>query len=200
MDEKTEELRDIFVSVTDEDTVTESQEETHGSLASEEELGARLETTISDMREDLEFATSLDDDELATVVRGFYAGDSDTDIARRLGDESKAKTVGRARVDLHLLRDDDTDAPLDLDSLRRLDDEDGSLEAIATALDVSESTARRYRRVVRTQDEIQRVNDRYRAEFETLLRDREISERLTSDVHEDGLDEATEGQETDVTL
>ena len=199
MNEKTEELRDIFVSVTDEDTVTESQEETHGSLASEDELNARLESTVAGMREDLEFATTLGDDELAAVVRGFYAGDPDADIASQLGD-GDAEAVRRARIDLHLLRDDDTDAPLDLDSLRRLDNEGASLEALTTALDVDESTARRYRRVVRTQDEIQRVNDRYRAEFENLLRDREISERLTSDVHEDGLDDATDGQETDVTL
>lgn len=36
MDEKTEELRDIFVDVAGEDTVTERQEDGHGSLLSDE--------------------------------------------------------------------------------------------------------------------------------------------------------------------
>lgn len=199
MNEKTEELRDIFVDVTDEETVTESQEHTHGSLSSDSEVDARLHDAVADMREDLDFATSLDDEELATVVRQFYAGDSDTEIARELGDPS-AKTVARARADLHLLRDSDADAPFDLDRLRDLRETDATVAEMADELDVSESTVRRYRRVVATQDEIRRVNDRYRAEFENLLRDRELSERLTSSVHEDGLDGATEGQETDMTL
>ncbi|WP_232686468.1 conditioned medium-induced protein 4 [Halobacterium zhouii] len=199
MNEKTEELRDIFVSVTDEDTVTESQEEGHGSLASEAELESRLESTVEGMREDLEFATDRGDEDLVTVVREFYAGESDADIATELED-GDAETVRHARMDLHLLRDDDTDAPVDLDSVQELDDEGANLEALAATLDVEESTAHRYRRIARTRDEIQRVNDRYRAEFENLLRDRELSERLTSEVHEDGLEEATEGQETDVEL
>jgi len=37
MDEKTEELRDIFVDVAGEDTVTERQEAGHGSLLSDED-------------------------------------------------------------------------------------------------------------------------------------------------------------------
>jgi DNA-binding CsgD family transcriptional regulator len=198
MNEKTEELRDIFMDVTDEETVTESQEHTHGSLTSESEVEARLLDAVADMRENLEFATSLDDEELATVVRQFYAGDSDSEIADTL--DTTAKTVARARADLHLLRDRDTDAPFDLERLRDLQDADAAVSEMADELDVSESTVRRYRRVVDTQEEIQRTNDRYRAEFENTLRDRELSERLTSSVHEDGLDGATEGQETDMTL
>jgi FixJ family two-component response regulator len=198
MNEKTEELRDIFMHVTDEETVTESQESTHGSLTSDSEVQARLLDAVADMRENLAFATSLDDEELATVVRQFYAGDSDSAIADDL--DTTAKTVARARADLHLLRDNDTDAPFDLDRLRDLHDADATVSEMADELDVSESTVRRYRRVVDTQAEIQRTNDRYRAEFENTLHDRELSERLTSSVHEDGLDGATEGQETDMTL
>ena len=200
MDKKTEELRDIFLQVTDEETVTESQEETHGSLASDEEIDARLERIVSDMRERLDFSTTLDDGQLVTVVRRFYAGDSDSAIARILGDVSLSKTVSRARVDLHLLRDADTDAPFDLALLREYLDEEESTEAVAERLDVSETTVRRYRRIVETQDEIRRVNDQFREEFENVLQDREIAERLTQNVQEDGLDDATEGMETDVSF
>ena len=68
----------------------------------------------------------------------------------------------------------------------------------AEELDASRAEIRRCVRALDTRAEIRSVNDRYRAEFENALRDRELSERLTSTVHEDGLDEATEGQETDI--
>jgi hypothetical protein len=201
MDEKTEELRDIFVEVAGDETVTESQEGDRGSLAGdEEETEERLVAVVTDMREALGFGTTLDDDELVTVVRGFYEGDSDTDIARRLGDDSLSKTVARARLDLHLLRESDDDAPFDLDRLREAMADDRSAADLADELGVSESTVRRYRRVLETREEIRRVNDRYRDRFETVLRDRGLVDRLTEGVKEDGLEEATEGQEVDVSF
>ncbi|MUV61931.1 conditioned medium-induced protein 4, partial [Halobacterium sp. CBA1126] len=85
MDEKTEELRDIFVDVADDDTVTESQAETHGSLASEEDVEARLRETVAEMRDALDFETSLSVDELTTLVERFYSEDSDEELAEELG-------------------------------------------------------------------------------------------------------------------
>jgi hypothetical protein len=193
MDEKTEELRDIFVDVADGDTVTESQEETHGSLASEADVEARLRETVAEMREDLDFETSLSVDELTTLVERFYDEDSDADIADEL--DVDEQTVIEARLDLHLLREADTDAPLD-----RVRDADESAEALADELGVDAGTIRHYQRVVETREERRRLNDRYRAEFENALQDREISERLTSSVHEDGLEGATEGQETNMDI
>lgn len=199
MDEKTEELRDIFMDVTDESTVTERQEETHGSLSSEGDVRERLRTLVSEMRERYDFGTTLSDDDLVTVVRGYYDGDSDSGIARELGDASLGKTVSRARIDLHLLRDRDTDAPFDLDDLRTLLAA-GSIADCADELDVSESTVRRYRRIIEAQNEARAVNDRYRDEFENILYDRNLSERMTEDIQEDGLDDATDGMETNVSF
>ncbi|GAA0261351.1 conditioned medium-induced protein 4 [Halobacterium noricense] len=233
MDEKTEELRDIFVDVADGDTVTESQEETHGSLASEADVEARLRETVAEMREDLDFETSLSVDELTTLVERFYDEDGDADIADELGarkttesssaahqntecsEDVDEQTVIDARLDLHLLREADTDAPLD-----RVRDADESVEDLADELgvrkttesssaahqntecpeDVDVGTIRHYQRVVETREERRRLNDRYRAEFENALQDRELSERLTSSVHEDGLEGATEGQETNIDI
>ncbi|USZ66825.1 helix-turn-helix domain-containing protein [Halorussus salilacus] len=200
MDEKTEELRDIFMDVTDESTVTERQEETHGSLSSETEVEERLEAVVAEMRERYDFATTLSDEELVTVVRGYYAGDSDAEIARELGDASLGKTVSRARIDLHLIRESDTDAPFDLDALRDLLDDGASTTDAADALDVSESTVRRYRRIIETRQEKQTANDRFTDEFENVLRDRELSDRMTDDIQKDGLDDATEGMETNVSF
>ena len=200
MDEKTEELRDIFMDVTDESTVTEQQEETHGSLHSETEVDERLEAVIARMRDRYDFGTTLSDEELVTVVRGYYDGDSDAEIARELGDASLGKTVSRARIDLHLIRDSDTDAPFDLDELREQFDAGASTAECADELDVSESTVRRYRRIIETQQEKRTVNDRFTDEFENVLRDRELSDRMTEVVQKDGLDDATEGMETNVSF
>ena len=200
MDEKTEELRDIFMDVTDESTVTEQQEETHGSLSSEAEVDERLEDVVARMRDRYDFGTTLSNAELVTVVRGFYADDSDAKIARDLGDTSLGKTVSRARIDLHLIRDSDTDAPFDMEELRDLLDRDTSTTDCADELDVSESTVRRYRRVVETQQERRTVNDQFREEFENILHDQELSDRMTEDIQQDGLDDATEGMETNVSF
>lgn len=200
MDEKTEELRDIFMDVTDDPTVTEQQEETPGSLQSATEVEKRLKAVVAEMRHRYDFGTTLSDEELVTVVRGFYAEQSDSEIARELGDASLGKTVSRARIDLHLIRDSDTDAPFDLDELRDLLDDDASTSECAAELDVSKSTVRRYRRIVETEQERQAVSDRYRDEFEAIAQDRDLSERMATDIRDDGLDDATEGMETNVSF
>jgi hypothetical protein len=200
MDEKTEELRDIFTDIADDETVTESQSDTHGSLASEADVAERLHDAVADMQDRLDFQTDLDTDALATVVRRFYAGDPDADIADELDTDADPETVRDARLDLHLVRDDD--APLDADAVRDATDDPQAADpdTVADELDADSDDAADTLDVVRTRDEIQRTNDRYRAEFENTLRDRELTERLTSSVHEDGLDDATDGQETDMDI
>ncbi|MFB6111695.1 MAG: conditioned medium-induced protein 4 [Halobacteriaceae archaeon] len=198
MKEKTEELRDIFMDVTDEETVTERQAETHGSLASEEDVAEQLHAVVAEMHSKLDFGTSLSTDELVTVVRGYYDGKSDTAIARDLGDASLSKTVARARQELHLLRDSDRDPPFDFEAFREAVDDESTASTLADRFDVSESTIRRYRRVVEAQQEMRRLNNRYVDEFDRLLEDADLSERHTAT--DDGLEDATEGQETDMSL
>ncbi|MXR19848.1 conditioned medium-induced protein 4 [Halobacterium bonnevillei] len=201
MDEKTEELRDIFMDVADDDTVTESQEDTHGSLASEEDVEARLRDAVSEMVDNLGVDTPLAVEDLATVVEAFYAGEDDAGIAEALDADVDPETVAHTRTDLHLLREDDTDPPFDYEALRDATlGDDASVSEFLADVDADEDTVDYYRSVVETREEIRRVNDRYRAEFENVLQDRELSERLTRSVHEDGLDGATEGQETDINL
>ncbi|WP_254823529.1 HTH domain-containing protein [Haloglomus halophilum] len=199
MDEKTEELRDIFEEVTGEETVTEKQEETPGTLAGEddEEVAERLADVVARMREKYEFETDLSDAEYARVVRGYYEGEDDTDIADTL--DVDRRDVVRARLDVHLVRDRDRDAPFELKELRRLlnADEDLGTGDLAEELDVSPSTVRRYRRVVETETEIRSVSARYQADFEDVLTDAGISHDMTSDIQEDGLQDATEGAEAE---
>lgn len=199
MDEKTEELRELFIDVTDEEAVTESQEEARGSLTEDEQrVDDQLESVIARMREQYEFRTDLSDADLRKVVRGFFEGEADTAIAERL--DVSRRTVVRARLDLQLLRDSDTEAPFDLDAFQDMLVDERSTSGIADAFDVSESTVRRYRDVIEARNEARRVSDRYRHEFEETLPDTALSARHTDHVKEDGLDEATEGMESNVSM
>ena len=197
MTENTDELRDIFRKVADEDTVTETQEESRGSLTDEGTSRERLVEIIGRMRADHEFETELSDAELATVVRRFYDDDGDDDIAEAL--DVSPREVFRARMDLHLVRETDT-GPFDLAALRdHLADGESTAE-IADRLDVSRSTVERYRRVVEAEKEARRVSERFRSAFADAVPSAEAGAQFTEEMTEDGLDEATEGIETDVSF
>jgi len=194
MNEKTEELRDIFTDVTDgEDTITESQEDTRGSLERDERSDEeRLRSVVQQMRERYAFETPLSDDELITVARGFYDDRTDADLAAELAVDEDV--IFDARLSLHLIDEDDADE-VDLAVIRDREEDDA---ALAAEYDVSESQIRRHRRVAKAETQSRTANDRYRDEFDSILADADITERMTTDVREDGLEDATEGMETDV--
>jgi hypothetical protein len=200
MDEKTEELRDIFLSVADDEAVTEKQEAGRGSLIRDDDVRERLRAVVETMVEDLDIDSSLSLDELTTVVMAYYDGESDTDIAERLGGDVRATNVRRSRIDLHLVREDDLEAPFSLERLKELLAEDTSTADIVDALDSCPTVVRHFRRLVETQRERRRVADRYRERFEDVLQERDIADRLTASLEETGLDEATEDQEVDVDM
>ncbi|WP_136717396.1 conditioned medium-induced protein 4 [Halorientalis salina] len=198
MDEKTEELRDIFVDVTDEETVTEAQADDRGSLADADEADVpeRLVAVIDRMRDRYEFDTDLDEDTLQQVVQGFYDGDDDETIAAAV--DADPATVFRARMDLHLLRDADTDFPFDLADLRdQRDDDAPDVPDLAERLDSDPATVARALRVANAQARSRRVSHRFRSEFEDAIPDAALSLTLTESAREDGLEEAAEDIETD---
>ncbi|MFB6236096.1 MAG: conditioned medium-induced protein 4 [Halopenitus sp.] len=202
MDEKTEELRDIFIDTTGADTVTESQEEGPGSIKEPDDDGTadRLEELIDAMREQYEFTTALDDADYERVVRGFFDGESDETVAADL--DVDADTVFAARMDLHLVDEADRDAPFDLDELKRLSVDGVTVEDRPAHLDadVDADTVRHYSAVVDADVESTRANHRFRDEFEQLLTDADLETSHASDVHDDGLEEAAEDIETNVSF
>jgi len=188
MDEKTEELRDIFVDVAGDETVTEHQESGHGSLLSDEEgVEERLLAVVDSLRERFAVDTELDDDALVTVIRRYYEGDTDAAIAELL--ETDEDAVFRARTALHLLREADSDAPFELARLR---DAEVDLDALAEEFDLSPAQLDRYQRVVTAQTEARHVSQRFQSEYEDVLHDAGISTVMTDAVRDDGLKEATE--------
>jgi len=202
MDEKTEELRDIFIDTTGADTVTESQEEGPGSITKSDEDGTadRLAELIDAMRAQYEFTTSLDDADYERVVRGFFDGESDETLAADF--DTDADTVFAARMDLHLVDEADRDAPFDLDELKRLSVDDVAVAGRPAHLDadVDADTVRHYSTVVDADVESTRANHRFRDEFEQLLTDADLETSHASEVHDDGLEEAAEDIETNVSF
>ena len=200
MDDKTDDLRDIFTDVTGEETVTESQSEGRGSLTDvdEDAVDDRLRAVIDRLREHHAFETDLDDDALVRIVRAVYDGTDDATIAAEL--DVDAETVFLARMDLHLLTDDDTDFPFSLAVIReRLADDaagDPDAGALAVELGAEPVTVERAIRVARTQTRIRSVSQRFRSEFEDSIPEAALAVSLTESVKTDGLDEAAEDIET----
>jgi len=201
MDEKTEELRDIFLDVTDEETVTESQEAGRGSLTDDDRpVDERLRSVLTELREKFAFTTDLTDEAYCTVVRGFYEGVDDDAVADDVS--APAADVFRARMDLHLVHDDDppgeTIGESELETVRDRLAADESPAAIAERLGVDPAAAERAVAVVEARNRSRRVSHRFRTSFEEILTDADLTVQLTGGAHEDGLEEATEGAEVDV--
>ena len=224
MDEKTAELRDLFVDATGSETVTERQAEDRGTLVDRDDEAAHEEVRelVAAMRERYGFSTPLGDDAYALVARGRFE-ESDEAIAAALRDgleggddelgpdDIDAATVRKARLDLHLVResdreidapdgDEDGDAPFAYADLKRLTAAGNSIVECAEELDAQPDTVARYAAVARTDIASTRANDRFRDAFRDLLTDADIEGSLASDAREDGLREATEDIETDVSL
>lgn len=195
MDRKTEELRDIFMDVADDGTVTESQEESRGSLTDRPDIDSRLYELVSELRERYGFTSGLDDDTLVALARHFYDDRDDDEIVDALDADLDRFEVFIARTDLHLLHEDDLPGDEDVETLREVR-EDG-IDAVADALDVEERTARRYVLALEARERSRAANDRYRDAFDDLLSDAALSTDLDG-ARDDGLDEATEGMEVDV--
>jgi hypothetical protein len=197
MEEKTAELRDIFLDVAEDETVTESQEETRGSLIEGESVETRLESIIERMREQFSFRTDLTDDEYEQLVRQFYEGRSDAEIGADL--DRSPETVFWARMDLHLTRETALDElAVDSATVRDRHAEGVTPEQLADECELDGETAERALAIVGTQQRARRVSYRFRTAFEETLTDADMTVQLVSDAHEDGLEEATEDAEVDV--
>ncbi|MFB6304492.1 MAG: conditioned medium-induced protein 4 [Haloferacaceae archaeon] len=196
MDDRTEELRDIFVDATGTSEVTERQRDARGSLVGGDDAGVR--DVVERMRDRYAFGTDLPLDSLVRVVEGFFDGEDDATLADALGVDPE--TVFRARMDLHLVADADLDLPVDVERLRTLVVEGADVDDCIAALDADRETVARARRVVAAEMEATRANGRFRDAFAERLTDADLATRLASDARDDGLEEATEDIETDVSF
>lgn len=199
MDEKTEELRDLFVETTGSDTVTERKEESRGSLAGDRpDPSRRTRDLVGTLRERSSFTTDLSDDALVDLVRGYFDGESDAALAESLS--VTAATVADARHDLHLVRDEERAGPADYTAVRNLVADGHDAEAVAAELDCEAEAVAEQVRAARADLASTRASDRFRDELTELFTDAELSAEYARDAREDGLKDATEDIETDVSF
>lgn len=196
MEEKTEKLRDIFLSVSDEETVTESQTESHGSLTDEgASVEHRLDDVIDRLREKFGFETELADEQRRTIIEQFYDDRSDEQIADELG--CGASTVFDARMELHLLRDSEPPlAESDLEAIR--ENPETATTELADRLGTDEQTVRRSRAILQAEDRSRRASQRFVTSYQEILTDRDLTNQFATDTQDDGLTDATDGAETNV--
>ena len=108
---------------------------------------------------------------------------------------------GRHRhVSVYLVREGDREAPFDLSRLRSMHVDDVSVADRAAEIGVDEATVEHYSTVVATDLESTRANDRFRDEFADLLAEQDLKGGHTADAREDGLREAAEDIETNVSF
>ncbi|WP_336326739.1 conditioned medium-induced protein 4 [Halovenus sp. HT40] len=192
MDDKTEELRDIFLSVSDEESVTESQTESRGSLLGDS--GGELAEVLEQLREKFGFELSLSDSERIQLIEEFYEGKDDDELAEKLGLDHE--TVFAARMELHLLREEEP--RLDEETVEVISESDQSAETLSEEMDATAEEIRRVRAVLDAQARSRRVSQRFRIAYEERVTDAELSDHLAAETQEDGLEGATEGSETGV--
>ncbi|WP_048075609.1 hypothetical protein [Haloquadratum walsbyi] len=217
MDEKTADLRDIFLETTGTETVTDKQDNDRGSLIDNNDatIEDRLQTIISQLRNQFADDLSVSDEILSQIARGFFDPElnpetqsdtqwsqaADAKLAASIADSDiDADTVFAARMSLHLVTDADREAPFDLDRLRSLLAEGKSTTACAETLETTPTTVDRLQRVIEAEAESRQVSHRFRASLADLLSDNALSERLATDARRDGLEPAIDDLETDVSL
>ena len=218
MDEKTAELRDLFVDATGSESVTERQDAARGTLidTDEESIEATARDLVAAVRERYGFSTDLDDDAYVLVARGRFTEADDEAVAAALRDALDAQddpavdpdavdaeTVRKARLNLHLVRESDREVDDDAFAyadLKRLTAAGESIVECAETLEASPDRVARYAAVARVDLTSTQANDRFRDAFRDLFTDADIEGSLASDAREDGLRDATEDIETDVSL
>jgi DNA-binding CsgD family transcriptional regulator len=185
MSGRTDQLRDLVLKIGTSTKVVEKQATRHGSLRGSGEIERALLGVVREMIKQYSIQTKLTPEQLSTVVRLFYKGLSDTEIAERLGDRALNKTVSRARIKLHLFRETDLKPPFDKEAFLGLSDAGKSVKEMAEALKVAPSTISEYRNIFDSQRASER--DGYIKRFLEILSDQDVSERMVTAHTEDGL-------------
>lgn len=185
MSGRTDQLRDLVMKIGATTKVVEKQAIRHGSLRGSGEIERALLGVVQEMIKQYGIQTKLTAEQLSSVVRLFYKGLSDTEIAEQLGDRALNKTVSRARIKLHLFRDTDLKPPFDKDEFLSLTEASKSVKEMAECLRVAPSTISEYRNIFDSQKASER--DGYTKRFLEILSDQDVSERMVTAHTEDGL-------------
>lgn len=168
-----EKLTEIYMDVSQgTESTIEQQEEQRGTWQPTvgEDAESMILETIVEMRNRYGLDTKLSDDQLVTLVQAYFEGESDSEIARKVGDASLDKTVTRARLSLHLFRASDTEATFDVEGLRDCFEAGHSGAECARQIGIGKSTANRYRRIFEAKAAADSADHEYYDRFERYCR------------------------------
>ncbi len=185
MSGRTDQLRDLVLKMGASTKVVEKQASQHGALRGSSDIERALLGVVKEMIKHYNIQTKLTPEQLATVIRLFYKGLSDTEIAEQLGDRALNKTVSRARIKLHLFRESDLKPPFDKNEFILLSGTGKSVKEMAEALGVAPSTISEYRNIFESQKAAEK--DGYTKRFLEILSDQDVSERMVTSHIKDGL-------------
>ncbi|MGA9100047.1 MAG: DNA-binding response regulator [Methanotrichaceae archaeon] len=185
MSGRTDQLRDLVLKMGASTKVVEKQASQHGALRGSSDIERALLGVVKEMIKHYNIQTKLTPEQLATVIRLFYKGLSDTETAEQLGDRALNKTVSRARIKLHLFRESDLKPPFDKNEFIRLSGTGKSVKEMAEALGVAPSTISEYRNIFESQKAAEK--DGYTKRFLEILSDQDVSERMVTSHIKDGL-------------
>lgn len=183
MSDKTEQLKELFLKISSSTKVVEKQATLHGDLKGSGEIERKLREVVSDMCKRYNVQTKLNPEQLATVVRLFYKGLSDTEIAEQLGDRALNKTVSRARIKLHLFRESDLKPPFEKQEFSKLAEASLSVKEMSERLGVAPSTISEYKNIFECQAAAEK--DGYTKRFEEIISDQDVSERMVTHISKD---------------
>lgn len=191
-----DDLTSIWNDVTEGAEGTTEEQSGLGSQRDISDFDRRIRETIEEMRERYDIRTQLTNEQLALLVREYFSGATDTEIAQQLGDASLDKTVSRARTRLHLFRDVDLDTKVDLNALMECLEAGNSASECGSNLGIAKSTANRYRRLIRAKRQADKVDNKYYKRFRDYC-DEDNPDLLPEAQSWDGLEDAVAGAGAD---
>lgn len=110
MDEKTEELRDIFMSVSDDETLVEEQKEK--AITATQSAEERMEDVIGTLQSEHDVELREEMTTVIEIVKEYFQDRSDEEIADEL--DTPEDAVAHDRITLHLFHE--SDPPLGLEN------------------------------------------------------------------------------------
>ncbi|MBT8507445.1 response regulator receiver protein [Methanomicrobiaceae archaeon CYW5] len=196
MNQRKQELLDLFTNITSKTTIVEPMRKIHGTLRDKEAIEREVALIMREVLDQGHFKTKLAPRQLAQLVCAYYDNKNDTEIARTLGDEKLSKTVARARVRLKLFRELDFKMPFDPAQMEALLDSGKTMKEISEELGISPSTLREYRHVIESQRDP--TLDPFLERIRDVMEDRDLTESMTGGVVNDGLSEAIDITEAEL--
>lgn len=189
-------LLDLFVSITNKKAINQPIKNVYGILRDKEAINREITLVTTEIINEGLIKTNFSPKQLAKIITAYIDGKSDNQIARELGDEKFSRSVGRARIRLKLFRDNDFNIPFDYGTVEKLIEEGRSLKSISEDLGISYSSFRLFLNTIEMEKD--KAIDPYMERIMAVIEDRDLSERMTQGIVNDGLNDAIDQNDSEM--